>query len=167
MKMKTMLMSALSVVSVTAAPLEIGADLPKLKGTNQDGKEVMIKSAEGYEWLVIFTYPKALTGGCTSQACSVRDSFEELKGKKVTVFGLSTDTPELQKKFQEKHELPYDLISDPEGKIASKLGVPVRVGKFAARRAMLFKDGKLVWKDDEGATKTQGAELLEAIAKAK
>jgi peroxiredoxin Q/BCP len=167
MKIKPLLMSLLSIISANAAPFELGSDLPELKGTNQDGKEVMIKAAEGHQWLVVFTYPKALTGGCTKQVCSVRDSFEELKGKKVTIFGMSTDSPEQQKKFHEKHGLPYDLISDPKGALAAKLGIPVRGGAFAARRAMLFKDGKLVWKDDEGATATQGVELLAAIEKAK
>lgn len=46
-----------------AAPLEIGGELPELKGKNQDGKEVVIKAADGHQWLLIFTYPKALTGG--------------------------------------------------------------------------------------------------------
>lgn len=151
------------MVSVTAAPLEIGSSLPKLKGVNQDGKEVELKAAEGNPWLVIFTYPKAMTGGCTSQACSVRDVFEELTEKKVTVFGLSTDDPEAQKKFQDKNKLPYDLIADPKGKLAKQLGVPLVFGKLTARRALLFKDGKLVWKDDEGSTRSQGAELLEAM----
>jgi peroxiredoxin Q/BCP len=116
--------------------------------------------------LVIFTYPKAMTGGCTAQACAVRDVFEELTDREVTVFGLSADDPEAQKKFQEKHKLPYDLISDPKGKLAKQLGVPLVFGKLTARRALLFKDGKLVWKDDEGATRTQGEEILAAMKKA-
>ncbi|MGD1977982.1 MAG: hypothetical protein PVJ98_01195 [Akkermansiaceae bacterium] len=61
--MKTIFLTLLSAFSVHAAPLELGADLPKLKGLNQEGKEVAIKAAEGHSWLVIFTYPKALTGG--------------------------------------------------------------------------------------------------------
>jgi peroxiredoxin Q/BCP len=97
----------------------------------------------------------------------VRDAFEELKGKKVTVFGMSTDTVETQKKFHEANQLPYDLISDPGGKLAAKLGVPVRLGKFASRQAYLFKDGKLVWKDEKGATDSQGAEVLKAMKGAK
>jgi|TARA_B110000914_G_scaffold225429_1_gene246119 peroxiredoxin Q/BCP len=97
----------------------------------------------------------------------VRDAFEELKGKKVTVFGMSTDTPETQKKFKDTHNLPYDLISDPGGKLAKVIGVPVMLGKFMGRRALLFKDGKLVWKDDKGATATQGADVLKAIEAAK
>lgn len=63
MKLKALLVSALSMVSVMAAPLELGDALPKLKGKNQDGREVVIKAADGHQWLVIFTYPKALTGG--------------------------------------------------------------------------------------------------------
>ncbi len=97
----------------------------------------------------------------------MRDAFEELKGKKVTVFGMSTDTPETQKKFKDTHKLPYDLISDPGGKLAKAIGVPVKFGKFMGRRALLFKDGKLVWKDDKGATATQGADVLKAIEAAK
>ena len=97
----------------------------------------------------------------------MRDAFEELAGKKVTVFGMSTDKPETQKKFKDKNKLPYDLISDPGGEIARKLGIAVRGGMFTARRAMLFKDGMLVWRDDKGATSTQGADVLKAIAAAK
>ena len=94
----------------------------------------------------------------------MRDAFDELKGKKVTVFGMSTDSVEAQKKFHEKEKLPYDLISDPGGKLAMKLGVPVRIGMFAARQAYLFKDGKLVWKDVKGTTATQGEKVLKAMA---
>ncbi len=63
MKLKTFIISAMSILSLTAAPLEVGAKLPELKGKNQDGREVTIKAADGHHWLVIFTYPKALTGG--------------------------------------------------------------------------------------------------------
>ena len=77
---------------------------------------------------------------------------------------MSTDKPETQKKFKDKNKLPYDLISDPGGKITKTLGISVRGGMFTARRALLFKGGKLVWRDDKGATSTQGADMLKAIA---
>ena len=80
---------------------------------------------------------------------------------------MSTDSVETQKKFHEKQKLPYDLISDPSGKLAKELGVPVRLGKFAARQAYLFKDGKLVWKDEKGTTATQGEKVLKAMAEVK
>jgi len=96
----------------------------------------------------------------------VRDAFEQLKKEKVTVLGLSKDNPAAQKKFVEKHQLPYDLIADEKGEIAKALGVPVRLGGlFVSRQALLFKDGKLVWRDKDGATKTQGEEALEALRK--
>jgi len=98
----------------------------------------------------------------------VRDAFDELKGHKVTVFGLSMDSVEKQKEFFSKHKLPYDLIADTDGKIAKALGVPLRMaGKFMARQAYLFKDGKLVWKDEKGATATQGEDVLKAISSSK
>lgn len=97
----------------------------------------------------------------------MRDAFENLQGEKVTVFGMSTDDVATQKKFLDAHKLPYDLISDPGGKLAKKLGIPVKMEKFAARRAYLFKDGKLVWKDEKGATATQGEDVLKAIKEAK
>ena len=81
----------------------------------------------------------------------------------MTVFGLSADQVATQKKFQQKHKLPYNLISDSKGELAKALGVPMKLGKFMARRAFLFKDGKLVWKDEKGATKTQGADVLKAM----
>ena len=93
----------------------------------------------------------------------MRDAFENLQGKKVTVFGMSTDDVATQKKFVEANKLPYDLISDPKGELAKVLGIPVTLGKFTARQAYLFKDGKLVWKDEKGATATQGEDVLKAI----
>ncbi len=94
----------------------------------------------------------------------MRDAFEELTQNKVTVFGVSTDSVENQKKFVEKNQLTYSLISDQKGEVAGALGVPlVFKGKFASRSAFLFKDGKLVWKDTKGATATQGEDVLKAI----
>jgi peroxiredoxin len=63
MKFKALLAAVMSVFTFSASGLEIGDKLPPLKGKNQDGKEVSIKAAEGHQWVLIFTYPKALTGG--------------------------------------------------------------------------------------------------------
>ena len=79
---------------------------------------------------------------------------------------MSLDNVKTQKEFVDTNELPYDLISDPKGELVIKLGVPVKLGKFASRQAYLFKDGKLVWKDEKGATATQGEEVLKAMKEA-
>lgn len=96
----------------------------------------------------------------------MRDVYDKLKAEKVTVFGLSADQVEKQLAFAKKEELPYDLVADPEAKIAKALGVPTKFGKFFSRQAFLFKDGKLIWKDESASTKGQGEEVLEAIKNA-
>ena len=58
-----MFVSLISMLSLNAEPLKVGAKLPELKGKNQDGNEIALKAADGDQWMVIFTYPKALTGG--------------------------------------------------------------------------------------------------------
>ena len=94
----------------------------------------------------------------------MRDAFETLTEKKVTVFGISTDKVGTQKEFVDQNKLPYDLIADTGGEVAKAFGVPLKFGgKFAARSAFLFKDQKLVWKDEKGATATQGEDALKAI----
>jgi len=63
MKFKALFAVIMSVFTFSASGLEVGDKLPALKGKNQDGKEGLLKAAEGHQWVLIFTYPKALTGG--------------------------------------------------------------------------------------------------------
>jgi peroxiredoxin Q/BCP len=93
----------------------------------------------------------------------VQDAFEKLTEKKVSVFGVSTDTVETQLKFSKKEKLNYTLVADTDKQVAKAFKVPLFLNKMASRRAFLFKDGVLVWRDVKGATKTQGAEVLQAI----
>ncbi len=94
--------------------------------------------------------------------CSLRDANEKLQKKGVKIFGVSFDKVESQKKFAENQNLPYDLLADVEGNIIKAFGVP-SLGKFASRQAYLFKDGKLVWKDEKAGTAGQGEDLLRAL----
>ncbi|MEM9226914.1 MAG: peroxiredoxin, partial [Verrucomicrobiota bacterium] len=130
--------------------------------TDQDGKTVDLGEifAEGYT--LVFFYPKANTMGCTKQACSLRDAYEDLTDEGVTVIGVSTDTAKAQKSFATKQNLPYTLIADPEGKVVSAFGVPKTAG-FAARQAFLIKDGEIVWLDYTASTGKQAADVLEAM----
>ena len=63
MKLKSFMAWLASALVPTAEPLKVGDDLPKLEGTNQDGKVVKLEAGKGHQWLLIFTYPKAMTGG--------------------------------------------------------------------------------------------------------
>jgi peroxiredoxin Q/BCP len=93
----------------------------------------------------------------------VQDAFEKLTEQKVSVFGVSTNDVATQLKFSTKEKLNYTLIADSDKKVAQAFKVPLIMNMMASRRAFLFKDGVLVWRDVKGATSTQGEEVLKAI----
>ena len=165
--MKTIL-SLLMIGTITNAifgsgdPLEIGATAPDVTALNQDGNPVSLGSLYKEGMVLVYFYPKADTPGCTKQACSLRDDFEALSDKGVTVVGVSTDTPEAQKKFQEKYHLPFTLMADTDQKIVGAFGVPTRMGT-AARQAFLIQNGKVVWRDLSASTAEQAADVLAAL----
>ncbi len=94
--------------------------------------------------------------------CSLRDVNEKLLKKGVRIYGVSFDTVSAQKSFVEKQKLPFELLADVKGGLIKAFGVP-HLGKFASRQAYLFKDGKLVWKDEKASAGSQGEDLLEAL----
>ena len=104
-----------------------------------------------------------MSKGCTAQACSLRDSYTELQQKGVKIFGVSVDTVEAQKKFQDEDHLPFELLSDKEKEVISAFGVPLINGSFATRQAYLFKEGKLVWLDTKASTDGQAQDLLTVL----
>ena len=154
----------LAVSAMAAEPLDTGAALPAVTAKDQDGSEVKLAEAGGKDWTLVYFYPKADTPGCTKQACSLRDSYAALTDKKVKVFGVSMDDLAAQKSFKDKYKLPFTLLADKEGKVASAFGVPHDSG-FAKRQAFLFKDGKLVWRDLAASTDEQAADVLKELDK--
>lgn len=74
------------------------------------------------QWKVIYFYPKDDTPGCTKEACAIRDIYTDFEKLGVKVFGVSKDSPEKHKKFADKYELPFTLLSDPEGEMISAYG---------------------------------------------
>src|SRR5450755_5000601 len=108
-------------------------------------------------------YPKADTPGCTAEACSLRDSYDDLRAKGLQIIGVSEDKAEAQKKFQEKYKLPFPLVADGgSGAVAKAFGVPTLMG-FAKRQSFLIKDGKIVWRDLNASTKNQAADVRKAL----
>jgi peroxiredoxin Q/BCP len=101
---------------------KIGNLAPAFTLPDQDGKEHSLKDYRGQIVLVYF-YPKALTPGCTVQACSLRDSKAALAKRKIKVFGISPDLPKLLTKFTEKEKLNFSLLSDADHSVADKYGV--------------------------------------------
>ncbi|MFA5293776.1 MAG: thioredoxin-dependent thiol peroxidase [Phycisphaerae bacterium] len=102
--------------------LKAGDTAPAFELLGQDSKTVKLSDFAGKKVLVYF-YPKAETPGCTVQACSVRDSAEPLKKAGIIALGISPDTPDAQKKFDEHHNLGFRLLSDADHKTAQAYGV--------------------------------------------
>ncbi|MFL5785594.1 MAG: thioredoxin-dependent thiol peroxidase [Bacteriovoracaceae bacterium] len=93
--------------------LRVGDQAPGFTLKDQNGKEVSLSDFRGRN-VVVYFYPKALTPGCTVQACGIRDVWKELAELDVVVLGISADSPDKLKKFQEKKELNFTLLSDPD-----------------------------------------------------
>jgi len=94
---------------------------PQFEGTDQNGNIIKLNSFRGKK-IVLYFYPKDNTPGCTAEACSLRDNYNELLNKGFVVIGISPDSIKSHEKFSEKYELPFPLISDPEKKIMKAYG---------------------------------------------
>lgn len=79
-----------------------------------DGKLYSLVDLKG-SWVVLFVYPKDQTPGCTVEACSFRDSYDELLARDAIILGLSKDDEKSHKAFESKHDLPFPLLSDVSG----------------------------------------------------
>jgi peroxiredoxin Q/BCP len=100
---------------------EIGQPAPMFEVLDQDNQLHSLRNYQG-RWLFIYFYPKALTPGCTIQACVLRDGQATLHKHNVAVVGVSPDKPTLLKKFIEKEQLNFTLLSDFEQKMADAYG---------------------------------------------
>ena len=103
-------------------PLSVGSQAPIFMLLNQQEQPVSLNDFLGKKVLVYF-YPKALTPGCTTQACGLRDSKSELDELGLVVLGISPDIPKKLAQFIEKKALNFTLLSDPDHKIAEQFGV--------------------------------------------
>jgi thioredoxin-dependent peroxiredoxin len=165
------LIVGLAVVALAAAnqqtngKLKIGDPIPAVTSEDQNGTPVDLAKEGANGYTLVYFYPKAMTPGCTAQACSLRDSYTELQSKGVKIFGVSLDTIGAQKKFVEQDHIPFALLSDSDKKVVSAFGVPLMGNGLATRQAYLFKDGKLVWLDTHASTSQQAQDVLTVLAR--
>ncbi|AXP77642.1 TPA: thioredoxin-dependent thiol peroxidase [Haemophilus influenzae] len=103
-------------------PLSVGNQAPAFTLLNQQEKPVSLNDFRGKKVLIYF-YPKALTPGCTTQACGLRDSKSELDELGLVVLGISPDAPKKLAQFIEKKALNFTLLSDPDHQVAAQFGV--------------------------------------------
>jgi peroxiredoxin Q/BCP len=103
--------------------LKIGDKIPSFTLLNQEGKEVKSAELVGKANLVIYFYPKDDTPGCTKEACSFRDNFEEFTDLGAQVIGISADSPKSHTKFASKYNLPFTLLSDNKNEVRKAFGL--------------------------------------------
>ncbi|MCR9204832.1 MAG: thioredoxin-dependent thiol peroxidase, partial [Halobacteriovoraceae bacterium] len=137
---------------------------------NQKGEKVSLKDFKGEKNVVLYFYPKAMTPGCTVQACGIRDAKRKFSSNSTVVLGVSPDAPERLQKFMDKEKLNFDLLSDPEHKIADKYGSwgPKKfMGKeydgILRSTFIIGKDGKIKHVMDKVKTKSHHDDVLNWI----
>lgn len=149
--------------------LKIGAKAPLFKLKDQNDTLVSLSDFKGKKVLVYF-YPKAMTPGCTTQAQCLRDEKKSFDKKKMVVIGISPDEPKKLKKFEEKEDLNFILLSDPDHKICEAYGVWA-LKKFMGREFMgvvrttflIDEDGKISHVMDNVKTKTHHQDVLDLL----
>ncbi|MBK23268.1 MAG: thioredoxin-dependent thiol peroxidase [Halobacteriovorax sp.] len=149
---------------------KVGNKAPAFSMLNQKGEKVSLKDFAGKKNVVLYFYPKAMTPGCTVQACGIRDTKRKFTSKDTVVLGVSPDAPERLQKFIDRDKLNFDLLSDPEHKITEKYGV-WGLKKFMGKEYMgvirstfiIGKDGKLKHIMDKVKTKTHHDDVLDFI----
>ncbi|MDD2476156.1 MAG: thioredoxin-dependent thiol peroxidase [Dysgonamonadaceae bacterium] len=99
-----------------------GDKIPEVLGVDQDGKEVKASEFVGKK-LVLYFYPKDNTPGCTAQACSLKENYDDLLGVGYQILGVSVDSEVSHQKFIKKQELPFRLIADTDKKLVEEFGV--------------------------------------------
>ena len=170
------LLLTLNIYAVS--PLEKGDKVPRFSAIDENG-DAWELSDQRADYLVIYFYPAAFTGGCTKQACSYRDNDAAFKLLNAQVIGVSGDEYENLQKFKEFHNLNFTLLSDVDGKIAELFGVPTREGNTIEKEVdgktlqltrgvttsrwtyVVDRNGKLVYKDED----VQAATDYEAVLK--
>lgn len=103
-------------------PLTVGKKAPDFELLDEEGQPVKLSQFKGQR-VIVFFYPRAMTSGCTREACDFRDEVAAFRKRKAVVLGVSRDKPAAQKKFKEKYQLPFPLLSDESTEVQQAWGV--------------------------------------------
>jgi peroxiredoxin Q/BCP len=155
-----------SSVVIKTSSLKIGDMAPEFTLEDQNGKMVSLKDFRGKN-VVVYFYPKAMTPGCTVQACSLRDSQSKLNDANIVVLGISAEPVKKLKQFESKDKLNFTLLSDPEHKLIESYG-SWGMKKFMGREYMgisrqsflIDQSGKIIHIMNKVDTKTHHDDVL-------
>lgn len=165
------------------AQVALGDKVPNFSATDHNGEKwTLRKELRSDEYLVVYFYPAAFTGGCTKQACAYRDQKGELEKLNAGVVGISGDKAETLELFALENGLNFTLLSDHSGEIAKLFGVPVKDGGSIQREIkgqsleftreatiqrwtfILDNQGNLIYKDAEVDAAGDSNKVLEFLS---
>lgn len=155
-----------SAAVVKGPTLNVGDMAPDFTLQDQNGKEVSLHDFKGMN-VVVYFYPKAMTPGCTVQACEIRNSESKLKDADIVVLGISADPVKSLKKFEEKEKLNFPLLSDPEKNVIkayNSWGPKKFMGRefdgILRQSFLINREGRIVHVMHKVNTKTHHADVL-------
>ncbi|MEL1247992.1 peroxiredoxin [Flavobacterium helocola] len=148
--------------------IQFGDKLPSFKAAKQDGTAFESACIQ-HKPVVIYFYPKDFTPGCTTQACSFRDAYQDFQDLGAEVIGVSGDSATSHQNFQQKYKLPFILLSDADRKLRRLFGVPNALfGLLPGRVTYVFDaKGNCIYIFDSISAKNHITKALEAIKKSK
>lgn len=145
---------------------QIGDMAPEFELKDSNGNLIRLKDFRGNQSVVVYFYPKDDTPGCTAQACSFRDSYDDFVDAGSEVLGISSDGSSSHKGFAGKHKLQFILLSDPTGDVRKSYGAYDLFGMMPGRVTFVIdKEGKIIHKFDSQLKPTKHIE--EALNKLK
>ncbi len=148
--------------------IKAGQQAPDFELPDNNGDLVKLTDFKGTKNVVLFFYPKDFTGGCTAEACSFRDSYEDFTDAGAEVIGISSDDVISHRKFSERYKLPFILLSDKGGKVKNLFGVKNDLFGLLAGRVtfVINKEGVVIKVFDSQVNFTgHSKEALEALIK--
>lgn len=136
--------------------LQIGTPAPNFSANNQKGEILSIGHFTGKK-LVLYFYPKDDTPGCTAEACSLRDNYQDLIAQGYSILGVSPDTEAKHQKFIDKYNLPFDLLADTDNAVALAYGVWVEKSMYGRKYMGIARTTFVI--DEQGNL----AEIIEKV----
>ncbi|KGE71547.1 thioredoxin-dependent thiol peroxidase [Spirochaeta lutea] len=149
--------------------LEEGQSAPDFTLADQDGQLVTLEQLRGKHVLVYF-YPKDDTPGCTKEACSLRDTWQDFVNTDTVILGISKDDAASHRRFIEKYQLPFTLLSDPQGEVMTRYGAWGEKNMYGKKTMGVIRSSFLI--DPQGRikkiwrrvnTETHGSDVLAAL----
>jgi peroxiredoxin Q/BCP len=147
--------------------LKKGDRIPNFKAKDSNGNDFDSQNLVGKSPFVLYFYPKDNTPGCTAQACSFRDQYEDFKDLGAEVIGISSDSFDSHQKFAKQYKLPFILLSDHDRKIRKLFGVPSGVFGLIPGRVTYVadKEGQIIMVFDSMLATKHIPKALEAVKK--